>query len=249
VAHHVNNALTGVIANLEMALRLAMREDELTRFLRGSLACALRAADAVKRIVAFSCRKQHAPTLATLSLRQIADAAVQALRARCGAGIRVRVEGDTHEGVSGNELLLRNAIDLLLDNAVEALSGEGTIVLTVEDYGNQRCLRIRDTGSGLTAEAAARLFEPFFTTKSAGHLGVGLVVCRELIEAQGGRIHIRSRVGHGTTVTLSFPSLKPAVSGEGVPPRRDKGQTTSNPHWLSPRVAAVAQVSAPISSS
>ncbi len=81
----------------------------------------------------------------------------------------------------------------------------GTVALRAWDDGHRRCLSVADSGHGLGAEVRGHLFEPFFTTKSFGHLGLGLSLCRDVIEAHGGAVHLAGSDGGGTTVTLSFP--------------------------------------------
>ncbi|MBI5197633.1 MAG: HAMP domain-containing histidine kinase, partial [Nitrospirae bacterium] len=65
-------------------------------------------------------------------------------------------------------------------------------------------------GPGISAEEQARLFEPFFTTKEKG-IGLGMTICRKIMEKHGGRISVHSEPGTGTTVTLAFlPGGDPA---------------------------------------
>jgi signal transduction histidine kinase len=246
VAHHVNNALTGVIANLEMALRLAPAEGEVVLFLRDSLTFALRAADAVKRIVAYACRRQHVPALEPVSLRCLAEEAAQRLRSRGQSGVRVRLNGASAGWVRGSEALVRAALDAIVDNALEALPGKGTITLTLRDDGARRWLCVSDTGGGLSAEARAHLFEPFYSTKASGHLGLGLALCREMIEAQGGSIRVVSINGQGTAVTLALPALELPDVADRTAPRHDSRQTTRNPHWSGAHLPT-AHVSPPTS--
>jgi signal transduction histidine kinase len=66
-------------------------------------------------------------------------------------------------------------------------------------------VHVRDTGIGIPKERVKRLFQPHFTTKAQG-LGLGLPICKRIIEAHGGRIEVRSKVGRGTTVTFTLPA-------------------------------------------
>jgi signal transduction histidine kinase len=67
---------------------------------------------------------------------------------------------------------------------------------------------VTDTGSGIAAEHVPRLFEPFFTTKPEG-LGMGLPICRSLIEAHGGRLWTEPNPGPGTTFKFRLPTPQP----------------------------------------
>ncbi|MEW5723198.1 MAG: ATP-binding protein, partial [Thermodesulfobacteriota bacterium] len=64
----------------------------------------------------------------------------------------------------------------------------------------------RDTGRGIAGEDLGRLFNPFFTTKDK-NLGLGLAVSHRIIDAHQGLIHVRSRPGHGASVTVTLPAL------------------------------------------
>jgi two-component system, NtrC family, sensor kinase len=77
-------------------------------------------------------------------------------------------------------------------------------------------LMVRDTGSGIPADTLRKIFDPFFTTKSGpddsgkGGTGLGLAMCRDIIEAHHGRIRVDSTPGRGTAFTLKLPAKGPA---------------------------------------
>ena len=98
----------------------------------------------------------------------------------------------------------------LYDNAMDAMGEEGgTLSVRARASSDLKpCTRVRmvvrDTGSGLSAEAAARAFEPFYTTKPRG-TGLGLALVRRAIEAHGGTVHMVSAPGRGTSVVIDLP--------------------------------------------
>jgi signal transduction histidine kinase len=92
----------------------------------------------------------------------------------------------------------------LLLNAAEAMGGSGTIRVTLRSDGGRLRVAIEDSGVGIAEEVLARLFRPFVTTKLHG-TGLGLPLCRKLVEAHGGTIAITSERGRGTTVQLDLP--------------------------------------------
>ena len=65
-------------------------------------------------------------------------------------------------------------------------------------------ISVADTGTGISPETQRRIFEPYFTTKTKG-AGLGLAICRRIIEAHGGRIAVFSEVGHGCDFQISLP--------------------------------------------
>ena len=94
----------------------------------------------------------------------------------------------------------------VLDNAVKALDGPGTIRITSRT-GQDRVpeVIIEDNGCGICAEDLSRLFDPFFTTRPVGSgSGLGLSVARDIMTAHQGEILVHSRLGTGTRVTLRF---------------------------------------------
>jgi signal transduction histidine kinase len=206
LAHNVNNALTGVIGNLELALRISQPDspvsDHVTRGLQG----AYQIADLIHRIVRFALRTPRAPTRERLSLRRAALLA----GADCDAvarhqGVRVVLEGESPAWVTGNGRLLHGVLDQLVANALEALPFGGTITFRVWEDAVGGKLSVHDSGPGFSAEARKRQFEPFFTTKSGGHLGLGLVICKEIMEVQNGSIYVNSTADVGAEVTLAMP--------------------------------------------
>jgi signal transduction histidine kinase len=204
LAHSVNNALVGVIGYLEMALREAEPGSPLHARLTEGLHCALRAAERVRRMVAFA-RRPEAGYSAAVCLRRVADeAACRAATEHPDLAVLVH-STEPSCAVRANEPLLHLVLEQLVSNAVEAMPNGGTLILCAWDEGSRRCLSVTDSGEGLGAEARRHLFEPYFTTKSFGHLGLGLSLCRDVVEAQGGALHVTSAEGRGTTVTLSFP--------------------------------------------
>jgi signal transduction histidine kinase len=208
LAHHVNNALTGVIGYLELALRQAPADSELKDHLENSLECAFRAADNVQQIVDFSLNPPSAEPLVVLSLREVAQRKLAEFATEVPATITTGLLGESPGWVQGNVELLESALLHLLHNAVEAMPLGGALTLHLHEEGDQCSLSVSDTGPGVAKEVVAHLFEPFVTTKPAGHLGLGLALCRACMRAQRGRLQVASLAGQGATVTLSLPSIR-----------------------------------------
>jgi len=164
LAHTINNALTGVIGNLELARRLTPSGSAAAGHLEASLTCARQAAEAVTRIVAFARRAPGAGELAPLSLRELAEQVAGRLRQESPDDLTVEVVGRGSGWVRANEPLLGAALEQVLRNAVEALPCGGTVSLRLDEENGRALLHVDDTGPGMTGSVLAHLFEPFRTT-------------------------------------------------------------------------------------
>jgi signal transduction histidine kinase len=101
---------------------------------------------------------------------------------------------------------LRQALDNLVRNAREAMEGQADarLVLAVERAPGEAVVRIADNGPGIPADRLERVFQPFVSTKGKG-MGLGLAICREIVEAHAGHLEVDSVEGRGTTFVLRLP--------------------------------------------
>jgi two-component system NtrC family sensor kinase len=102
---------------------------------------------------------------------------------------------------------LRQVILNFLTNATQAIGRDGEIVITTRRRGSEAVnLIFRDTGCGIPEANLEKIFDPFFTTKPPGQgTGLGLSICHGIILRLGGRVEVESRVGQGTTFTITLP--------------------------------------------
>ena len=108
--------------------------------------------------------------------------------------------------VKGNPGELEQVFVNLLVNAGDAIGEIGTIRVTSRSEGDSIKVTVSDDGSGMDAPTLGRIFEPFFTTKDVGKgTGLGLAISQGIIEKHRGRIEVESRVGRGTTFTVTMP--------------------------------------------
>jgi signal transduction histidine kinase len=93
----------------------------------------------------------------------------------------------------------------IVENAVESIGGEGTITVKTRKDEGRAVITITDTGCGIAEERQGRIFEPFYTTKKE-RMGLGLSICRDILEEFKGTISVESKVNQGTTIRLELPS-------------------------------------------
>jgi signal transduction histidine kinase len=110
---------------------------------------------------------------------------------------------------------LRIVLNNILDNAFQAMSEQsGKITVSACIMGPSYIVSVQDSGMGIEPENLEKVFEPFFTTKSKG-TGLGLAVCKDIIESHHGHIELRSAPQKGTTFTITIPSHQP-LSAAGI---------------------------------
>ena len=139
----------------------------------------------------------------------IAQAQGCALTVKTKAEVRVHVDPQRFEQVITN----------LLSNAVKYGAGQ-PVVVTVGAEGGTAVVSVRDQGIGIAAEDQVRIFERFeraASSRNYGGLGLGLWICKRLMELQGGRIRVTSRPNEGSTFTVELPLLAPSDEREISP--------------------------------
>jgi PAS domain S-box-containing protein len=100
--------------------------------------------------------------------------------------------------------LMRRVFSNLIANAVQAMPKGGELTIDASKSDEEALVSFHDTGVGIPQEDFSKLFSPFFTTKAKGQ-GLGLPVCKRLVEAHGGQITVESKLGEGTTFTVTLP--------------------------------------------
>ncbi|MEM2146973.1 MAG: PAS domain S-box protein, partial [Candidatus Jordarchaeaceae archaeon] len=103
--------------------------------------------------------------------------------------------------------MMRRVLSNLITNAVQAMPSGGQLTIKASKTDSMALISVEDTGAGIPEENMSKIFQPLFTTKSKGQ-GLGLAVCKKLVEAHGGEITVKSEVGKGTTFIVKIPLKK-----------------------------------------
>jgi two-component system NtrC family sensor kinase len=96
-------------------------------------------------------------------------------------------------------------INMLLNAGQSMPSGGSIRIETYTENEEFNCVKITDTGTGITEENLGKIFDPFFTTKNDKGTGLGLSISYGIIERHGGKIEVQSNVSEGTTFTIKLP--------------------------------------------
>lgn len=119
-------------------------------------------------------------------------------------GVRLEFACSDEATIDADPDKLSQIVINLMSNALKATERGGVVLMRAGESGNESHIEITDTGSGIRKEDIPFVFERFYKS-SEGGLGLGLTIAKELAEAHGGRIDVRSEYGKGTTFTLSIP--------------------------------------------
>jgi two-component system, LuxR family, sensor kinase FixL len=210
LAHELNQPLTAVINYLQTARHLVRAGDTslLDEIAEKAIAQAARAGQVIRRLRDFVAKGESDRRVEDLN-KVVEEAVALALVGAKHYGVRVAMRLASDLGtVSIDKVQIQQVILNLVRNAVEAMETASRRELTITTAGSRTLgdaeITVADTGPGLPAEIAKRLFEPFLTTKTSG-MGVGLSICREIIEAHGGRIAATRNVPTGVVFSITLP--------------------------------------------
>ena len=215
IAHEVNQPLAAIIANAETSLRRFAGKspdyDRIRRAVERIAKDARRAGDVIQHVRGLS-RKADTQKVA-LDLNEVIDE-VNALLRRDLAAHRVNLRLELAPFlplVMGDRVQLQQVLINLVMNAVEAMqsaaSGTNSLVVRSCFASNGVVVAVTDSGVGISDEARSRLFDAFFSTKQNG-LGIGLAICRSIIEDHEGKLSAANNDGEpGATFKFELPSL------------------------------------------
>jgi len=211
VAHELNNPLATISLRTEALL------GQIAEGSRGSIDIILqeieRMAGLVKNLLEFS-RRSH-PQISTIDLREELTNSVDFIGHYLSKR-NVQVVKSFAESlpvIHADRQQLRQLFLNLLTNASDAMVTGGTLTISaaLSELNDQPAIEIKftDTGEGIAPDKLETIWEPFFTTKPEGKgTGLGMGICRRIVEEHGGRIVIESELGRGTTVQILLPVIR-----------------------------------------
>ena len=220
--HEFNNVLTTILNYAKLGLR---HKDDATRdkALDKILGAALRAEKITNGVLGMA-RNRSADRAPTDLAKLVEQSLVLLEREMHKYRVAIEVEAQPSPPalVCGNEI--QQVLMNLLTNARQAMPRGGRIMIRIapDAAAGTVDLTVRDTGSGIPADRLPRIFDRFYTTKQGpdesgkGGTGVGLSMCRDIIEQHQGKIRVESTVGAGTAFTLKLPVATPQPQSSAV---------------------------------
>ena len=209
IGHELRNPL-GVMNNAVYFLKMVLAESDATTqeyldIIKNEIDTSLRI---ITDLLDFA--RTRPPQVETVNVRALVDESLD----KCALPENVELQNvvpPTLPAIRIDRLQMGQVLQNLLTNAIQAMPEGGTLTIRGEqDSEGTVRLEVADTGEGISPGNMKNLFQPLFTTKAKG-IGLGLVVCRNLTEANDGRIDVTSEPGQGTTFAVVLPIERRAV--------------------------------------
>jgi C4-dicarboxylate-specific signal transduction histidine kinase len=220
IAHEVNQPLTAIVANAEASLRWLDRGtpdlDAARRSVEWIINDSNRASEVIRRVRSLA-NKTSVEKL-PLDVNDVVNETVALLqRELISHQVSLRTElALAPPMILGDRVQLQQVIINLVMNGIEAMQSVADrlcelVIRSSHDETRGVVVSVTDCGAGISAENAERLFTAFFTTKPAG-MGMGLSICRSIIEAHGGRLSATDKSTHGATFQFILPAIADETS-------------------------------------
>lgn len=214
IAHEINQPLAAIVANSDAALNWLERSPPAIPEALNSIAAVIsageRSAAVIKQIRALTTKE--APAKTSLDINDVVaeiGALVQSTRGKRDISFKTRLESNL-PSVIGDRIQLQQLLLNLVSNGFDALNGiagrQREVVIRTRRLGHDRlAVSVEDSGRGFVDVDMSRLFHAFYTTKPQG-MGMGLSICRSIIEDHGGKIRVKSKSPHGALFEIELPA-------------------------------------------
>ncbi len=208
VAHEINNPLSYLMGALDWLAEQVVSA-EVAKAIEEARDGAQRVRQVVRDLRLISGAREE--RRARVELPPIVEASARLAAKEVESRARLVLDFGAAPAVMADESRLGQVVLNLLVNSAHAIpegrAGDHEVRVVVGTHASGRAsIEVRDTGSGISPEVAARIFEPFFTTKARGvGTGLGLAICREIVVGLGGEITAEPRPGGGTIMRILLP--------------------------------------------
>jgi|GEM_PF-400751 len=212
VAHELNNPLDGVLRFVNLSMSRLSAESPVNEYLGDAREGLNRMADIIKALLSFS-RKSTGADNRCVNVNDVVKEALDAMAPIAASqGIEVVLNlCDNGLTVRGGQL--HQVFMNLIKNAYDAMPDGGTLNITTLLHDETVEVVFADQGSGIPADLMENMFEPFVTTKEIGKgVGLGLSICKRIIERYQGSIRVESTTGKGSAFTVELPLNSELVS-------------------------------------
>jgi two-component system, NtrC family, sensor kinase len=206
IAHEINNPLNNIVLTLETLIEdnQTLSSEERLQLYQEALDQADRAADLVGNLLEFS--RTNPPKVEEVSIEALIDQTLRLLKNECKKH-RIKIFKEiigAFPTLHLDKIGLQQVLVNLLLNSIQAMPDGGQLKIMLNRREDEIQIEIADTGEGIPCENLDLIFNPFFTTKK-DRAGLGLSICRDILQKQRGRIEVLSTEGPGSTFSLRIP--------------------------------------------
>jgi two-component system NtrC family sensor kinase len=212
IAHQIANPLDGMQNCLRRIGEEVKGDPHLAEYVQLMAEALERIERTAKRVQAFA--QPRGIHLQSTDVNKAVEGTLGVLGTNHGETTSIETELGDVPPVEGDAYTLQEVLFNLCTNALAAMPNGGRLTIRTlgrkdEDQMDSVAIEVADTGVGIPRDQLEKIFEPFFTTRTeSGGTGLGLGLCRMLISEMGGRIEVRSALGHGTTFTVVLRSYR-----------------------------------------
>jgi len=221
MSHEIRTPLNGIIPMLDimMSVKLAPDHHDILRTAYTSARQMLRIVDDILDYSKLEANKLQLETT-SFNLREVCDSIIMLMDKPAetkGLRLNLQLDSNVRLPVRGDPVRLRQVLTNLISNALK-FTERGSVTLHISRRGETRTqhelrIEVRDTGIGISPQGVQQLFRPFSqadasTTRLYGGTGLGLVICKRIVDLMGGTIGVESEPGRGSTFWVELPLLK-----------------------------------------
>ena len=211
VSHELKTPLTSINGYAELIESGMVKEEDIAKFASRIRSEGIRLLNLIDAIIKLSKIEERvqADTFQLIDLYNLGEKMTQQLNLIAQEkNIDLRFSGEPSL-LMGNEQMLEELIYNLVDNAIKYTSSGGEVSLTIENQGNQRMIKVCDTGIGISSSEQNRVFERFYTvdksrSKRTDSTGLGLSIVKHIVERHQGELKLESEIDKGTEITVTF---------------------------------------------
>lgn len=225
IAHKFNNALSGIIGNIELLKLEASDTKRIDEYTNRMMAAARKMTELSSRLLAYAegGKYQAEP----LALGEFIKNTTLSISNKFSPDIKIKTETpDDMSKIKGDPVQIQILLTAILENAAEAVKDNGRIWVIAQDHvvdtefslkrpglkqGSYIYLRVIDDGKGMDKNTKSRIFDPFFTTNFQGR-GLGMSAAWGIVKSHNGWIDVESEPDKGTCTTVFLPTIKPGAS-------------------------------------
>lgn len=210
LSHEMNTPLTSILGYSELMEKANLTEEQKAKYLRYIQEETRRIMDMYKKLLMLSYKKNADFEKTSVNMSYVFNEIYIALKSKLEDNHMELIINNQLKTIMGDETLISMAISNLVRNAINVSKPESKIIINAFKMNNKKYIQVIDQGSGISKENIQKITEPFYRvdkvrSRKNGGAGLGLSICKNIMDMHGGELKIESEVGKGSIFILEFP--------------------------------------------